>query len=463
MNNCGSTCYNTISGIDQLYNKDIYANSYVGTSSSTIQPPEPTLDSLLTMNPHPLARYSTPNKYLQGYADPSFSGGEYTRGLSFRDHEARSILTSSKHESQQLIDTISPTKFTKSSMSGINDPQSMFQTISDIDSDNKLLQLITNSDEQTSRLNELNKPTISPLIGNAPKGSIPLYLEVPPHITREPFNFSLNGGPNGIPQIEMTTSEYNSFINAFNNYDTNGPIDMNKELKLIIPPNSGNQPCQLSNHERFKNNLSNYFPESFSHKSSHQITSQSIEPFNSDISAPASNTYLDALKTRAIAVCFYLQNNASYKNWRDNWQFLDENLKKSKLLFERLDTSDADIAYVINKGEEVKFRIRDEKRFIPLNIYQYVLYHEMAHMSTHELQHTPKFHELLNIITLAGFELGFIDLSRVAKSFYMTNNQPILCKASLREEIVEGCNWLIHANPNSKDYFNEIIRYVNSK
>lgn len=231
--------------------------------------------------------------------------------------------------------------------------------------------------------------------------------------------------------------------------------DPHPDVKIRYPTS---QTIRSTDSTAFNSAMQDYFPETF--------IPRTIEAFDSpkDITTVhAMENYLDALKTRATAVCFYLQHNKSYSHWSANWKFLESNLKKSRLLFERLDESDADIAYVINKGEEMYFRIRDEKRFIPLNIYQYVLYHEMAHLSTHELQHTPKFHELLNIISLAGFELGFIDLSRIQRSFYLTNGQPILCRASLKEEIIEGCNWLIKANPQSEPYFRDIIQLVKNK
>lgn len=186
---------------------------------------------------------------------------------------------------------------------------------------------------------------------------------------------------------------------------------------------------------------------------------------NDEAMAPdAIEAYLNTLKARATAVCFYLQHNKSYRKWAENWKFLYENLHtKNRLLFERLDESDADIAYVVNKGEEVKFRIRDEKRFIPLNIYQYVLYHEMAHMSTTELHHTPFFFQLLSIIALAAFEMGFIDLSRMSTSYYKTNGALILCRASMKTELNNACKLLVEANPKSKAYFEGLATYINKK
>lgn len=197
-----------------------------------------------------------------------------------------------------------------------------------------------------------------------------------------------------------------------------------------------------------------YTPEAFTYK----------DPNDAAMAPAAIESYLDTLKARATAVCFYLQHNKSYQKWAENWKFLYENLhKKNRLLFERLDESDADIAYVVNKGEEVKFRIRDEKRFIPINIYQYVLYHEMAHMSTHLLQHPPFFFDLLSIISLAAFEMGFIDLTRLSTSYYKTNGAMILCRASLKGEIIKACKLLADANPKSKAYFNGIAAYAEKK
>lgn len=171
--------------------------------------------------------------------------------------------------------------------------------------------------------------------------------------------------------------------------------------------------------------------------------------------------YMSALKVRATAVCQYLKNNKAYSSWSHNWNLLERNLKGGKL-FERLSETDADIAYVVNKGEEVKFRIRDKQRYVPINTYQYVLYHEMAHMSTEELQHTPFFMKLLNIISLAGFECGFIDFRRLPDSYYMTNGAPILNRDSMKEEVMNGANWLKEVNPKSSRYYDGIIAAVKS-
>lgn len=186
-----------------------------------------------------------------------------------------------------------------------------------------------------------------------------------------------------------------------------------------------------------------------------------VEKYTYDSKTTESDTdnmFMNMLKSRAKMILEHVLTNPFYRKWIENWKLLSYNLNRTKYLFNRLDQTDADIAYVINKGDEVSFRIRDEIRYVPINIYQYVLYHEMAHMSTTELQHTPKFHELLNILSFAAFELGLIDLRRTTKEYWNTNGQPILCRAALADEIIAGADWLSAANPGHESYFDNIIQ-----
>lgn len=257
-------------------------------------------------------------------------------------------------------------------------------------------------------------------------------------------------------------------------------LNLNKTVPIKYE-NYAPSSASLSSAEAFRTSMTGYFrPEAFapdmgvydpnSSQDSMYGISRPVESFeyankSQELMAPqAIESYMTTLKARATAVCFYLQNNKSYSKWANNWLLLYNNLHtKNKLLFERLDESDADVAYVVNKGDEVKFRIRDEKRFIPINIYQYVLYHEMAHMSTTELQHTKGFFRLLAIIALGAMEMGFIDLSRMSSSYYKTNGMPVLCRASMKTELMQGCDLLAEANPGSREYFMGLKEYINRK
>jgi len=189
---------------------------------------------------------------------------------------------------------------------------------------------------------------------------------------------------------------------------------------------------------------------------------ETSESFTHELNPRIDYNYMTILQSRALCICNYLKNNKFYKNYINNWKLLEKNLYKSGYLFERLDDSDSDVAYVINKGEEIKFRVRDSKRYVPINIYQYVLYHEMAHMSTNELQHTQTFYKLMSIIVFAAFENGFINFDNIPNSDYVSDGQPILSKKDIKNEIIEGAKLLFNT-PENISYLQEIMKYLNKK
>ena len=56
---------------------------------------EEVLNSVNTNKPHPLSRYSSPGKYVQGYYDPSFESTENDK-LEYRGSVSRAIIASEK-------------------------------------------------------------------------------------------------------------------------------------------------------------------------------------------------------------------------------------------------------------------------------------------------------------------------------------------------------------------------------
>lgn len=166
-------------------------------------------------------------------------------------------------------------------------------------------------------------------------------------------------------------------------------------------------------------------------------------------------TYLQNLRARAKALVQYLLSNANYKKWRSNWVLLEKNLNKNKYYFEQLKESDEDIAHVINKGDKIRFRIRDNSgKYIPINIYQYVMCHELAHMATNETQHTDTFWTLLYIMSFAMFEMGFYDFHKIRKNsgYFNSNGQPILSLDSIKKDINKGITEMKKVNGDRFDY-----------
>lgn len=175
--------------------------------------------------------------------------------------------------------------------------------------------------------------------------------------------------------------------------------------------------------------------------------------------------YIQSLESRILAVIHYVMNNQSYDKWKANWAALDKTLKKNDFKFSRLTVSDADVAYTVNKGESTRFRIRDkDMRYVPLNIYQYVLLHECAHIANfNKWGHGKEFQCLLSLLCLASYELGFIDLRRMQKSVYLSNGQPILCQRDMKNEILHGINEVVDANPELRDHYKSLSIHISNQ
>jgi hypothetical protein len=87
----------------------------------------------------------------------------------------------------------------------------------------------------------------------------------------------------------------------------------------------------------------------------------------------------------------------------------------------------------------------------------------MAHMATHELQHTNEFYDLMSIICLAAFENGFIALERFPNSNYTSNGQPIISKSIMKMEIFAGIDLLEDKWPQYSDFYEGLRKHVKSK
>ena len=167
------------------------------------------------------------------------------------------------------------------------------------------------------------------------------------------------------------------------------------------------------------------------------------------------NMYIYILKARARAIVTYLLNDPSFKPWIDNWNLLNDNLDKTNLSFSRLNDNDKDVAYVIDKGEKWSFRVRDTNKYLPLSVESYVLSHELAHAANKEIGHGDKFQELMHLIEVAAYLLGFIDIDKYPKrTIIYSNNQPILSRKSIKNELKLGIIDLIkHSNTKDEKVF----------
>lgn len=172
--------------------------------------------------------------------------------------------------------------------------------------------------------------------------------------------------------------------------------------------------------------------------------------------------YIQSLESRLIGVVRYIEKNPVYYHWRDNWKALENAMVQSDFSFTRLNQNDKDVAYTVDKGKETKFRIRgNNNRYLPINVYQYVMLHEAAHCANfNSWGHGKDFQDLLSLLCLAAMELGFIRISAIHSELYTTNGQPVLCRGDIKNEILNGIELVKSKNPKMINHYNQFADYI---
>lgn len=172
--------------------------------------------------------------------------------------------------------------------------------------------------------------------------------------------------------------------------------------------------------------------------------------------------YIQALEARLNGVIYYVLTNKVYSPWTKNWKSLEKAVKNNQLSFSRLDVNEKEIAYTVNKGEQTRFRIRGKNtKYVPLNIYQYVMLHEAAHCANFgSWGHGADFKELLSLLTLAAYEIGMINLEKIPSDLYMTDGQPILSKGDIKAEISSGIDSIESKNPHEREHYEHLREHV---
>ena len=232
-----------------------------------------------------------------------------------------------------------------------------------------------------------------------------------------------------------------------------------QQPKLLIPNN---------NIETKKQNvyttLTEYMPKSEGFNSNSKINSK--EQFGFDKQDMADELYKQILRTSAKAICDFLLEFKPYKPWINHWKILESNLKKTNLNITKLSTNDKEIAYTLDKGEIIKFRWEDNKRYVPKDVYMYVLLHELTHESFPPTfqGHDDPFPQMLCLLCVAATELGILDIQNIPKNIFMSNGRPITSRDSIKSEILFGIDMLMEANKNDPkiiEYYTIKKQYVN--
>lgn len=258
-------------------------------------------------------------------------------------------------------------------------------------------------------------------------------------------------------------------INVANAYTAKNSSNTNAANELISDEERAEMTLEAKAKESYNRKTSTplRIKATSSSKLSSDIASKQMETFTreNDDDSYLDQIYIQSLESRIIAVIHYVLNNESYSKWKSNWEALDKTLKKRDFNFSRLICSDADIAYTVNKGEMTRFRIRDnDRKYVPLNIYQYVLFHECAHIANfNNWGHGADFQRLLSLLCLAAYELGLIRLKTMTKTVYLSNGQPIVCQRDMKNEILHGINEVVSANPSLKAHYIAMMKHIEAQ
>lgn len=176
--------------------------------------------------------------------------------------------------------------------------------------------------------------------------------------------------------------------------------------------------------------------------------------------------YKSILRSYPQAIAFYLSHSKYYSHWSENWKYLTRNLEKSDIKVERLPVDDDDIAYTQDKGDVMRFRFRDKKRWMPLSNYTYVLLHELTHNAFPDnfQGHGSPFPEMLCLVCVAAYELNLLQLDRVSKSMLYSNGQPICSRESLKKELNYGLDMLesVNTTDDDREYYEALRKRINS-
>ncbi len=84
-------------------------------------------------------------------------------------------------------------------------------------------------------------------------------------------------------------------------------------------------------------------------------------------------------------------------------------------------------AYSVNKGEQLAICLRnvDDNKFINDNLIYFISIHEMAHVMTDEIGHTPKFWDNMKYLLEQSHEIGFYTPEDYSKNPQMYCGQEI--------------------------------------
>ena len=173
--------------------------------------------------------------------------------------------------------------------------------------------------------------------------------------------------------------------------------------------------------------------------------------------------YKELLRSYSYAIVNWVISFKPYKHWNDHWKYLLNNIEKNSLKINQLSENDKLVAYNYNKCEYMSFRWKDEKGYLPKNVFLYVLLHELAHAAfpSSFKHHKDPFSDILCLLCVAAVELDLIQINKLPNSIFISNSDSILSKESFISEVKRGIELLSQYNDDeTKEYYQSKLRQL---
>ena len=120
---------------------------------------------------------------------------------------------------------------------------------------------------------------------------------------------------------------------------------------------------------------------------------------------------LSQIRNRLTKLVNYLNTNIdSYKKRKEGIQRMKKNYRPNNI--SESSPGNAYTSYSINKGEKIVFCIRskDSKNtLVDINTMMFVAIHELAHIMTKSVGHTPEFWDNMKFLLKVGIDIGIYE------------------------------------------------------
>ena len=184
------------------------------------------------------------------------------------------------------------------------------------------------------------------------------------------------------------------------------------------------------------------------------------EAYTANFANTADDIYLLNIRSNIESILRVLENVECFQDYKSYWKDLRNGLIANRWNINILPINDKDIAYSLNKGQELNFKTKDSNEYLPMKIMIYVLCHELAHVAcVNEKDHTETFSFIMWLIECAAFMAGLLKPNSIPTHRIKFSNQSIVDRATVKDELTIGFMYLRKSNKNI-DYIDAVLKYL---